>query len=150
MPLNQLSASTPVPAPPERVYALLADYRDGHPRILPERYFASVVVEEGGRGAGTVLRVTMRLLGTTRSARMVVTEPDPGRVLQEADPESGLITRFLVEPQAGGGSRVTISTEWPRRPGLSGALEGALAVSYLRRVYGEELRLLESAVRSAP
>jgi len=63
-----LSASASLPAPPERVYRLIADYRDCHPRILP-KHFSSLTVEKGGVGAGTVIRFQMRLLAKTQVYR---------------------------------------------------------------------------------
>jgi len=39
-----VSASAIVPARRERVYSLIANYRDGHPRILPKQ-FSNLVVE---------------------------------------------------------------------------------------------------------
>ena len=49
------SAERTVPVPAAAVYALLADYRDGHPRILPPA-FSDLTVLRGGTGAGTVIR----------------------------------------------------------------------------------------------
>lgn len=48
-------ATAVIDAPPEVVYAILADYRADHPAILPKQYFAECAVEEGGQGAGTVI-----------------------------------------------------------------------------------------------
>ncbi len=52
MPLLHASAERTIPAPAAAVYALLADYRDGHPRILPPA-FSDLTVLQGGIGAGT-------------------------------------------------------------------------------------------------
>jgi len=43
----RVQVSARVAAPPEVVYRLIADYRDGHPRIVPPKYFSNLVVEEG-------------------------------------------------------------------------------------------------------
>lgn len=59
MTTSHLSVARVIDAPPDRVYALIADYRSGHPRILPKAYFKELVVEQGGVGAGTVVRVLM-------------------------------------------------------------------------------------------
>jgi hypothetical protein len=64
-------------------YRLIADYRKGHPRILPERYFRNMQVEEGGYGAGTIVRFDMLAFGRIQHARSRITEPEPGRVLAE-------------------------------------------------------------------
>lgn len=139
MPTIRVSASAAIPAPAEAVYDLLADYRDGHPAVLPQRYFTGLAVERGGRGAGTVIRFGMRSFGRTRTIRAEITEPEPGRVLAERDLATGALTRFIVEPAASGaGCRVTITTEWAT-PGLTGWIERLAAPSFLRRVYLEEL-----------
>ncbi|MBV9688683.1 MAG: hypothetical protein JO202_03125, partial [Ktedonobacteraceae bacterium] len=40
-------------AHPEDVYATIADYRQGHPNILPKEIY-DLQVEQGGYGAGTI------------------------------------------------------------------------------------------------
>src|SRR5579859_5179764 len=94
---HTISASAIIPARRERVYSLLANYNDGHPRILP-RQFSNLVVEQGGIGAGTVIRFEMSFLGKKQPFRATVTEPEPGRVLAESYLESGAITTFTIEP----------------------------------------------------
>ena len=53
----------------------------GHPQILPKPPFVSLEVEKGGIGAGTVIRIAMRVLGRLQTFGAVITEPEPGRVL---------------------------------------------------------------------
>jgi hypothetical protein len=107
MPRHRVSASAVVRAPAGRVYAILADYRHGHPRIVPRPPFGPLEVEQGGTGAGTVVRFQMRLLGRTRTFRAAVTEPEPGRVLVETDLGRGAVTTFTVDPCGEGqGARV--------------------------------------------
>jgi len=143
MPRHHVNSSALIQAPADRVYAILRDYRDGHPRILPAGRFPLLKIEAGGIGAGTELRVAMRLLGKTMNFRMVVTEPEPGRVLMESDAAAGTVTTFTVEPEAGyTQARVTIATEWPARPGVLGALERLIIPPAMRRVFDEELGLL--------
>jgi hypothetical protein len=139
----RIAESARIAAPAAECYAILADYRVGHPSVLPAPYFDGLDVEEGGVGAGTVIRFRMRMLGTTRTARARVTEPAPGRVLMETIPESNIVTTFTVVPDAGGaGCEVTIATEFPDRGGLLGAIERALVGRSLPRVYRKELALL--------
>lgn len=139
MPRITVTASDDVPAPSASVYAVLADYREGHPAILPKYNFPWLIVEEGGVGAGTVIRFAFRLPGARRLVRAAVTEPEPGRLLAERDLESGALTTFRVEPSPDGReSRVTIGTTW-ERAGLAGWIERLLAPSFLQRVYAEEL-----------
>jgi hypothetical protein len=143
MPPREFSSSRLIPARPEVLYEILADYRSGHPRILPEPPFRSLVVERGGRGAGTLIRVEMKLLGRTRSFRAAISEPEPGRVLVE-DNDTGYRTTFSVEPREGGaGALVTISTALPAGGGLRGFFERRVVPRLLRPVYIRELELLE-------
>jgi len=147
-------AARVIAAPARVVYELIADYRKGHPTILPPQYFENLVVEEGGRGAGTRIRFTMKSFGTKRISRANVTEPDPGRLLVETDIETGTTTKFIVEPVEDGRTRVTFDTVYPTR-GLRGWLESFFVPGYLRKVYDAELkqlerRALEEAARQSP
>jgi hypothetical protein len=58
MGLMRVQSSAVIPARPEAIYAVLADYREAHPAILPKPYFTELKVEEGGQGAGTVIHVS--------------------------------------------------------------------------------------------
>ena len=136
-----VSASRFVDAAPAVVFAIIADYRQGHPRILPERWFGPLTVEEGGVGAGTRIRFTMKGFGKPRELTARVEVPEPGRVLVERYPETGGVTTFTVDP-VGGGSTVTITTSWTAR-GFQGLVERVLAPLYLRRVYRAELDMLQ-------
>ena len=136
-------ASAIIPARRERVYSLLANYRDGHPRILPKQ-FSGLVVEEGGIGSGTVIRFEMNLLGKKKKFRAAIAEPEPGRMLVETytDPE-GTITTFAVDTgNAPADSKVTITTELPVRNGILGSLEKMFATLLLRPIYRKELENL--------
>ena len=134
--------SARVEAPSEVVYGIIADYRNGHPQILPRQYFEWLEVERGGRGEGTVIRFQMRVLGQTRVLRAVVTEPEPGRVLVETDTGGvGPVTTFTVEPEESG-ARVTFSTELTSAGGPVGMLERFVLRRVLRRIYARELEQL--------
>lgn len=137
-----VEASARVDAPAEVVYNIIADYRNGHPQILPRQYFEWLEVEQGGRGEGTVIRFQMRVLGQTRVLRAVVTEPERGRVLVETDTGgAGPVTTFTVEPEVSG-SRVTFSTELTSAGGPLGVLERFVLRRILRRVFARELEQL--------
>jgi hypothetical protein len=139
MATHHFSASALIQAPPQGLYAIIADYHHGHPQILPKPPFVSLVVEQGGTGAGTVIRVHMRVLGQLQMFRSVVTEPEPGRVLVETN-DNGYVTTFMVEPRADGQhAYVTIATEITGRAGISGALERWFVPRLLRPVYVKEL-----------
>lgn len=131
-----------IPAPPEVVWQVVADYGAHHLRVLPPA-FRDAAVEAGGVGEGTVVGFAVRLGGETRRFRVEVTVPVPGRVLEEADPEAGSRTRFTVASD-GGGSRVTIETTWPHEEGLRGRLAGPAARVLLTALLRDELRRLDA------
>ena len=137
----RVTESIAVAAPAAVVYGLIADYRGGHPSILPPEYFQDLVVEKGGVGAGTVIRFTMIAYGKRTQARATVEEPEPGRVLVEVDQTTGATTHFIVEPLSAGRARVTFDTHYPIR-GAFGFLERLMVPGYLRKVYRAELAQL--------
>lgn len=137
-----------IPVRPEVVYAVLADYRVGHPAILPKPYFTELTVERGGRGAGTQVRTRLVVMGVARTFQLTVSEPEPGRVLMEADEQAGVVTTFTVEPlDDGQQTRVIIVTEAQTSPGLLGVLEQWLNPPIMRRIYNKELQQLAEVVR---
>lgn len=145
-----VSVSAKIPAAPARVYAILANYIDDHPRILPPE-FSDLVVEQGGIGAGTVIRFKMRVLGRIQNYRAIITEPEPGRVLVESylEPE-GTVTTFIVDPEANGAeSRVTFSTEMPVKAGFVGMIERFVGTRVLRPIFIRELQLLSARATQA-
>ena len=146
MPEVAVRESAEIAAPPDVVYGILADYREGHPSILPPRWFTHLHVERGGVGAGTVIRFGMKSGGGGRGMGAGGGEPEPGRVLVERGlDERGTVTTFTVDPAGAAGTRVTIQTTW-RAAGLAGFVERLLAPALLKRVYREELaRLAEKA-----
>jgi hypothetical protein len=135
-----VTASAVIPARRERVYSLIADYRDGHPRIVPKQ-LSGMVVEQGGIGAGTVIHFQMSFFGRKQTFRAAVTEPEPGRVLVETDLDTnGAVTTFIVDPGAAPADcRVTISTELRVRSGFLGFIERTLSTWLLRPLYAQEL-----------
>jgi hypothetical protein len=145
---NQLvSVTSRIDAPPQNVYAVLADYHNGHPHILPTQYFRNLKVEEGGLGAGTRTWVEMHVLGTTRKFHSIISEPEPGRVLVESEMDGDSVTTFTVNPvEEGGATDLTISTSFATHPGLAGAIERRLTSSMLRRVYLQEMSQLNDYV----
>lgn len=128
-------------APAGAVYALLADYHDGHPRILPPA-FSNLTVLGGGTGAGTEIRFTMTLGGRKQLVAASVDEPEPGRVLTETYPDRGAVTSFTVDP-VGNQSRVRIETSWEASRGLAGLIERLIMPRLFHNLYAEELDLIE-------
>ncbi len=135
-----ISTSAIIPARRDRVYSIIANYKDGHPRIVPKQ-FSGMVVEQGGVGAGTVIRFQMNVFGKKQTFRAAISEPEPGRVLVETDLDrNGAVTTFTVDPgTAPADSRVTISTLLPVRSGLLGMIEKRLSTMLLRSIYMQEL-----------
>lgn len=144
-----VSAMRRVPAPPAEVYAILADYTEGHPHILPSAYFRNIEVEEGGVGAGTRIRFEMTVLGTSRTIRAEIEEPKPGRVLVERDVEGKTVTTFTLNPaREGRESDVTITTVVTARDGILGLVERMATKAFLERVYRDELSRLAAYAAS--
>ncbi len=141
-----VAAERLVDAPSETVYRCLADMRDHHANFLPGN-FSDFTVEEGGVGAGTVITYSVTAGGRTRSYRMAVSEPEPGRVLRETDANSSLATTFTVIP-AGAQSRVRIETSWDGAGGVGGFFEKLFAPMALRKIYEDELNRLEQYAKS--
>lgn len=135
------SAEQIIPAPADQVYGLLADYRVGHPSILPSA-FSHYAVLEGGTGAGTRIRFRLRLGGRTQETEGLVTEPEPGRMLVETDNQIDPVTTFTVDP-LGQQCRLLIESVWEASPGIRGVVERWLAPRLLRRLFREELSLID-------
>ena len=146
-----ITATALVPAKPSRVYALIADYHQGHPHILPKE-FSELVVEKGGVGRGTIIRFQTSVFGRKQIFRAAISEPEPGRVLVETDLDTnGAATTFIVDrDSASGHSRVTITRELAVRKGLAGKIERFLSTRFLRRRYVRELGLLAAYVNDHP
>src|SRR6266851_1594433 len=105
----QVKYSMVIDARPEELYAVLSDYHVGHPAILPRPPFTDLVVEKGGKGAGTVILSHVKMFGRTTSYHQEVSEPEPGRVLVEKDMDTGQYSKFTLDPlNAGKQTRVTI------------------------------------------
>jgi uncharacterized protein YndB with AHSA1/START domain len=137
----QASAERMIDAAAEKVYGYLADMHR-HAHFLPPE-FSDFQVVEGGVGAGSVTTFAVTAGGRTRTYRMQVSEPVPGRTLVESDANSSLVTTFNVEPQ-GGKSLVRISTSWDGAGGIGGFFEKTFAPKAMRRIYLDELDRLNT------
>lgn len=145
---HTVTASALIPAPPQNVYQLIADYRNGHPRILPKPYFIALHVEKGGYGEGTIINYQMRVMGHVLSFRAVITEPTPGHVLVETDLNTGAVTTFTVDPRSDSWqSFVTITTTTDVPDGISGRIQGWLTAQLLRPIYVKELAQLAAVAQ---
>jgi hypothetical protein len=147
---RRIATSSLIQAPAQWIYAIIADYRNGHPRILPKPYFVSLTVVQGGVGAGTVVTFQMKVLGSLRTFHSVITEPEPGHVLVETDSSAGTVTTFTVDPRENGQAAfVTITTDLQVRDGLFGKVQGWLTERLLRPIYVKELEQLAAVALSS-
>jgi hypothetical protein len=147
---HRVSKSLRIDAPAKVLYAVIADYRDGHPRILPRPPFVSMTVTQGGFGAGTEIDLTMRIFGRIQKYRGIVSEPEAGRVIVERYAGTSMITSFIVDPVDDGRlADVTICTELDVGSGLAGVIGRWMATRMLRRAYAEELVLLAAVASEA-
>jgi hypothetical protein len=132
-------------APAETIYHCIADYRRHH-RVggfLPIA-FISLEVLEGGVGAGTLFRFTTRVGGRSVTRTQRVSEPEPGRVLEERGDGEGSV--FTVEPRGEARSLVRIETTLQSR-GLDGWLMSIFGPRIMRGIYADELSRLERYAR---
>lgn len=143
-----VTAERLVGASAEHTYGYIADFRTHHPRFLPPA-FSGLDVEQGGVGAGTVYSFQLTAGGRTRTYRMRVEEPEPGRVLTESDMGSSLVTTWTLTPE-GQDCRVRIATSWQGAGGVGGFFERLFAPRALRGIYTDELERLDRYARAAP
>lgn len=147
MSLLYVEMSRIIDAPAEDIYAVIADYKVGHPAILPKPFFTGVEILTGGNGAGTIVYVFMKIMGVKQVFKMEVTEPHPGKILVETDKVAGVETTFTIEPgEVLNTSKVTISTYSRLNKGIRGLIEKYVNPAILRRIYKKELLLLEQYV----
>ena len=145
----RIQASYEIDAPPQAIYNVIADYRVGHQAILPRPAFEEMVVEEGGFGAGTVIRLRIRIFGKAYFYHQRVSEPEPGRVIQETDIDTGQLTRFFIDPLNNGQrTRVTIASEFPAQSKAFIFLERIMHQFITKRLFNIELRQLEAYVKT--
>jgi len=146
---HRVIASANISTSSVQAYRTIADYRRGHPSILPAQYFRNLRVIEGGYGAGTVITFDVVAFGRIVAMRSRVTEPVPGRVLVESDTEKPLVTTFTVDSNADGTARVSFDTTFQTGPGLLGRVEGWMTRAFLKRVYAAELDQFDAYVRKS-
>jgi uncharacterized protein YndB with AHSA1/START domain len=139
-----------IDAPPAAVYAVLADYTTHHPRIMPAPPFSNLEVEAGGVGAGTIFRITVRVLGRRQRLHMRVAEPEPGQVLTETNLDTGVVTEFTVAPRDGGSRTLAgMASEWETKGGLRGLADRLVTPRLMARMFAKQLHQLDQYVRSA-
>ncbi|SRR6266849_397881 len=135
-----------IPASPEAVYTVLADYKDKRPLILTPN-FLDYKLESGGQGAGTVVTYRLRAGNRERSYRIRVDEVIKGKELVERDRHSSLVTTWTLSPLADGRqTHVQVTTEWEGASGIGGFFERTFAPLGLHRIYDQMLDMLELVV----
>ena len=146
----RVKAAEVIDARPEDVYSTIADYRKEHPRILPKENLYDLQVEEGGYGAGTIIRFKSRILGMEQSFYQRVSEPEPGKVIveQDIDTKQKLATTFtIIAVEEGKKSKVEISTTMIASSGFRGIAERVVLSIFNPRIYRKELKLLEAVAQ---
>lgn len=140
-------AERTVPAPPDRVFEVLADYATTRPHLLPGAY-SDYRVESGGAGEGTVFTYRLSARGRERTYRMRVTETEAGRRIVEADQNSSLVTTWTLVPE-NGETQVAVETTWQGAGGIGGFFEGLFAPGGVRRLHEQVLDNLAARVGGA-
>jgi hypothetical protein len=124
-----------VAAAPTTVIDALGDYTGIRAETWPDM-ITDYEVLDGGMGAGT--RIRYQLHATRRRIRTVeavVSAPEPGRTLIEADQNSTLRTVWTVQPADAGTSRISVETSWAGATGIGGFFERAFAPIGIRRLW---------------
>ena len=144
MPTNaHIAYTAEIPAGPSRIWQVLIDYRVHHPAILPKEIFRGLEVIEGGVGAGTRFRLTMRMGGKDHVTAISVTEPTPGSLLVEAADDGSVVTHFILEPIDGGhATKLTFATDYTLPGGFLLALQRFVTNNILTGLYRREMKNL--------
>lgn len=134
------------------VYAVLADYNNGHPKIMPPQYCEGLNVLKGsGVGENSRIEAHFNIYGQRETLVMDVSEPEPGRILQEIDTKATNITRFIVDPIDQATCRVTLQTKIMKQTGIppGPTLDMWLKSFVLKQIFTEELKLLNDFMASS-
>lgn len=89
------------------------------------------------------------MLGVKASHRLVIGEPEPGRVLTEVDTVTGVATTWTITPLDGAQRcELTIDTQMRTKPGLQGWVERLITPGIMKGTYQRELNLIADHVRT--
>jgi len=141
----EVQVAATISAPLAVVYGVIADYREGHQRILPRPPFEVMTVRAGGYGAGTELETRLRVMGQVYVYEQQVTEPDPGHVLRETDVNTGEFSEFRLEAN-GSQTQVTIYATFADPGGWRGQLKRWFHPMIVRGMFRRELANLADYV----
>jgi hypothetical protein len=135
-----------VNAEPEKVYAILSDYKNERPRLLTPN-FLDYKVEQGGQGAGTVVSYRLHAANRERPYKMRVSAAQKNELLVEQDENSSLVTKWSLSPfHAGQRTKVQVSTTWEGSSGVGGFFERTFAPLGVRGIYNAMLAKLSNTV----
>ena len=133
-----IEVSATINAPHADILHILRDYKGGHVEILPPQ-FQSLEVEAGGYGAGTVYRLTVKVMGQTTIYHHEVTEPEAGRILKESDRNTPQWSAYHLEPIDANTTQVTIKALMVGKSWL----ERRITAMVSRRLFKQILENLE-------
>lgn len=120
-----------VGAPPDKVYAVLADPAH-HKHILPEA-FVSYAPE-----SDSIVAFTVKAGLIKRDYRVKTEQTEPNKLFRETDLATNITTEFRLAPHEQG-TVVTIATSFETEPTLNGFIESILGPRFLHKLYHEEL-----------
>jgi hypothetical protein len=132
--------------PASQAYSYIVDYEKHHGAWLPPAY-SEYRVTGGGVGSGTLFSYHLNTGRRERDYHMQVTEPDPGRAVQEADTGSSLTNTWTVEPR-GDDSIVRIETRWQGAGGVGGFFERTFAPRAVQALHTDTLARLVAYAES--
>ncbi|MGW1144415.1 SRPBCC family protein [Streptomyces sp. NPDC002454] len=141
--MKAVTVSIDVPQGPERVFDFL-DVMAHHERFT-DHYLRNWRYEGPDRGVGSRARVTAVLGGVPSEVTIEVVEAEPPRRIVERNVSAGGRRRahgtYLIEPSAGGGSRVSFTYAWVHAP-LADRLLAPAVRATMRRANRRVLRRL--------
>lgn len=140
-----VTAERTLDLPSSETYGYIIDYTTHHGAWLPPAY-SEYRVTAGGVGAGTAFSYHLNTGRRERDYHMQVTEPVPGRTIQEADNGSSLTNTWTVEPR-GEGSVVRIETRWQGAGGVGGFFERTFAPRAVQALHTDTLARLAAYAR---
>ena len=116
---------------------------------MPRKYCDGLRVLKGsGVGENTRIEVRFNIFGQKETLIMDISEPEPGRVLQEIDTNAKNITQFIVDPLDEGTCTVTLRTSVLSTLGFQplAAVDMWMKKFVLRSMFEEELKILDQVM----
>lgn len=118
-------------APPDKVYAILADPKH-HKHILPDVFISY------GAESESIVAFTVKAGFIKRDYRVRTEQTEPNKLFRETDIDKNITTEFRLEPHEQG-TVVTIATNYETEPTISGYIESIFGPKFLHKLYHEEL-----------